>query len=69
MAPPTMLAKPTSISNGWLGSTKANCAYMAKNRKIISGLLNVTRKAVHVLYQSVPFCCPDWCIFFVGSLW
>ena len=25
-APPTMLRKPTVISNGWSGSTKANCA-------------------------------------------
>ena len=64
-----MLAKPTSISNGWSGSTKANWAYIAKNRKMISGLENVTKKAVHVLYHKVPFCCPDWCIFFVGSVW
>ena len=63
-----MLAKPTSISNGWLGSTKAYWAYIARKRKMMSGLEKVTRKAVHVLYHSVPFCCPDWCIFFVGSV-
>ena len=49
----------TNISNGWSGMTKANWANSAMKRKIISGLENVTRNAVQVLYQNVPCCLPD----------
>ena len=38
-----------------IGTMKANCANIAMKRKIISGLLSVTRNAVTALCVSVPF--------------
>ena len=40
-----------------------------KGRLIDINHKNVTRNAVHVLYQNVPCCLPLWCIFLVGSVW
>lgn len=56
------------ISKGWSGMTKENCANNTMNRNIISGLRNVTQKAVTPLYIRVPFLFPLICIFFVGLL-
>jgi hypothetical protein len=45
-APKIILKYPRPISIGLLGITKANCAKVAINRKIMSGLEKVTKKAV-----------------------
>ena len=48
--------------------TKANWANNAMKRKTMSGLENVTKNAVQMLYHIVPFCWPDLWAFFIGSL-
>ena len=67
-APKMMLRKPTHICSGAWGTMKANWAKVAMKRKMMSGLLSVTRKAVRPLCHSVPRRLLLRCIFFMGLL-
>ena len=53
-APSGMQVKPTHVSKGREGWTKANCAKVAMKRNMIRGLEKVTRNAVNPLLSRDP---------------
>ena len=68
-APAIIPKYPALISSGWSGMIKANCANRPIMSMIISGLENVTRKAVIPLCTSEPLVFfLLTCIFFIGLL-